>query len=274
VIAFAWEIDKTSYVTSVIDGDSFYITGDEVRLADVSAPEWNEYGGSAATSALKDLISGKTVYLDTDQQSGRDKYGRLIAVVYVKSSSNRYINVNKALLNQGVVSRTDYTNNEFNPSTWTYYVSTSSNLSGSRLSITLIIGFGILVIIYFTRSRKRMKRENRVLGLSKRERNLSWEPITFSDETTRERIQVGSWRSEYVGKSGIKFSFRPRVPLWNRDSRIWRWLRNEIKKYGRSNLLKNGGIDLFIRRNAEYGDLLRQISWAYYTLLAENKHLH
>ena len=42
VIAYAWEIDKTASVTSVIDGDSFYITGDEVRLADVSAPEWDE----------------------------------------------------------------------------------------------------------------------------------------------------------------------------------------------------------------------------------------
>ena len=40
VFAFAWEIDKTASVTSVIDGDSFYITSDEVRLADVSAPEW------------------------------------------------------------------------------------------------------------------------------------------------------------------------------------------------------------------------------------------
>lgn len=126
VIAFAWEIDKTASVTSVIDGDSFFITGDEVRLADVSAPEWNKPGGSTATSALKALISGKTVYLDTDQKSGRDKYGRLIAVVYVKSSSTQYTNVNKALLNQGVVSSSDYTNNEFNPSTWTLYVSTSS----------------------------------------------------------------------------------------------------------------------------------------------------
>ena len=66
VISYAWEIDKTASVTSVIDGDSFYITGDEVRLADVSAPEWDEPGGSATTSALNGLISGKTVYLDTD----------------------------------------------------------------------------------------------------------------------------------------------------------------------------------------------------------------
>ena len=123
VIAFAWEFDKTSTVTSVIDGDSFKITGDQVRLADVSAPEWDEPGGSVATSALNGLISGKTVYLDTDQKTGRGPYGRLIAVVYVKTSNTQYINVNKALLNQRVVSLTDYTNNESNPSTWTLYVS-------------------------------------------------------------------------------------------------------------------------------------------------------
>ncbi|EMR73915.1 micrococcal nuclease-like nuclease [Thaumarchaeota archaeon SCGC AB-539-E09] len=161
VIVFAWEIDETASVTSVIDGDSFYITGDEVRLADVSAPEWNESGGSTATSALKALINGKTVYLDTDQKSGRDRYGRLIAVVYIKTSSTQYTNVNKALLNQGVVSRTDYTNNEFNPSTWTLYVYTSSQEQDSRLRIALSISIGILAIIYFSRLKKGKKREYR-----------------------------------------------------------------------------------------------------------------
>jgi len=35
-----------------MDGDSFYIQGDEVRLADVSCPEWDEFGGSEATETL------------------------------------------------------------------------------------------------------------------------------------------------------------------------------------------------------------------------------
>lgn len=48
----AYEVDLTSYVTEVIDGDSFYIQGDEVRLADVSCPEYYEPGGSEATEAL------------------------------------------------------------------------------------------------------------------------------------------------------------------------------------------------------------------------------
>ena len=106
-ITFAWEIDTIKSVTQVVDGDSFKVTGDEVRLADVSAPEWNEPGGSQATSALSSLIGGKTVYLDTDQKTGRDPYDRLVAVVYVKVNSTHYKNVNKALWSSGVVRITD-----------------------------------------------------------------------------------------------------------------------------------------------------------------------
>ncbi len=273
VFAFAWEIDKTASVTSVIDGDSFYITGDEVRLADVSAPEWNERGGSAATSALEALISGKTVYLDTDQKSGRGPFGRLIAVVYVKASGSQYININKALLNQGVVSLTDYSNNEFNPSSWTLTVSTSSsNGLGSRLDITLVLGLGILVIVYLVRPKKRKKRAVSQRGLSARERASSWKPLTFTDKATRERIRVGSWRSNFVGKER-RVSFRPKAPISDRDSAIWNWLGNEMKKYGKSKQLKGGGIDLFIPRDEKYGDVLGQISWAYYTFLLDDKRL-
>ncbi|EMR73914.1 hypothetical protein MCGE09_00412 [Thaumarchaeota archaeon SCGC AB-539-E09] len=109
--------------------------------------------------------------------------------------------------------------------------------------------------------------------MSKQEHTPSWNPLTYTDKTTRERVRVGSWSVEYVGRSRRRVSFRPRAPLKNRDSSIWDWLRNEMKKYGRSNLLKEGGIDLFIPRNTQYGDLLVQISWAYYTLLLEDKRL-
>ena len=256
----------------MIDGDSFFITDDEVRLADVSAPEWDEPGGSAATRAFKALISGKTVYLDTDQKTGRGQYGRLIAVVYVKTSGSQYINVNKALLNQGVVSLTDYTNNEFNPSNWKITVSTSSNGRGSRLDITLVLGLVILAVIYRVRPKKRMKREIRPQRLRTRERNSSWKSLSFTDKATRERIRVGSWRSNFVGKER-RVSFRPIAPLGDRDSGIWTWLGNEMKKYGRCEQLKGGCIDLFIPRNAIYGDILGQISWAYYTLLLDDKRL-
>lgn len=93
-----YEIDCVSTVTHVIDGDSFYIVEDEVRLADVSAPEWNEDGSSEATDLLTKLIMRKTVYLDIDDKSGRDRYDRLIAVVYLELNETHYLNVNYFLL--------------------------------------------------------------------------------------------------------------------------------------------------------------------------------
>jgi hypothetical protein len=119
----AWEIDKESTVTEVIDGDSFYVVDDEVRLADVNAPEWDAEGGLEATDALEDLIDGKKVYLDTDQLSGRGPYGRLMAVVYIKHNSTHYKNVNYVLWKiRETVVKDDYTNNEFDPSDWTKFV--------------------------------------------------------------------------------------------------------------------------------------------------------
>ncbi|MCK4582471.1 thermonuclease family protein [Candidatus Bathyarchaeota archaeon] len=115
----AYEIDVVAPVTQVIDGDSFYIQGDEVRLADVSCPEWYASGGSEATDALTELIDGQIVYLDTDQKTGRDKYGRLIAVVYVVFNESHLLNVNELMLLLGHAELTDYTNNEFDPYTWT-----------------------------------------------------------------------------------------------------------------------------------------------------------
>jgi len=143
---YSIEIDETTYVSHFIDGDSFEIPGDEVRLADVSAPEWNEYGGECATEALYDLLVGQTIYLDTDQKSGRGPYGRLIAVIYVKHDSTHYKNVNKALLNQGVVDLTDYTNNEFNPSSWRLYVSILNNQDKAKF-LLISAGFGIIVCL-------------------------------------------------------------------------------------------------------------------------------
>jgi endonuclease YncB( thermonuclease family) len=120
---YGWQIDQTSSVTGVEDGDTFYIPNDKVRLADIQAPEvGNEPGYSIAKYALSSMVGGKTVYLDTDQKSGRDPYNRLIAVVYVKYNSTHYLNVNKALLVQEVAVEMDFTNNEFSPASWTLYV--------------------------------------------------------------------------------------------------------------------------------------------------------
>lgn len=121
-IAFAEEIDAVTVCDWVIDGDTFDTTsGERIRLADIDAPESGEAGYSAAKNALIDLIYGKTVYLDIDDIYETDPYGRLVCVVYIRYSSTHYKNVNKALLNEGVVVISNYYN-EFGPYSWTLYV--------------------------------------------------------------------------------------------------------------------------------------------------------
>lgn len=127
VTVYGWEINLTSQVSSVVDGDTFRIPNDRIRLADIDAPEINEAGYQKATEILTSLVDGKTVYLDTDQKGGRDPNGRLIAVVYIKHNSTHYLNVNKELVLQNVVEAKDYADNDFHPSTWTRYVRYAGN---------------------------------------------------------------------------------------------------------------------------------------------------
>ena len=65
-------------VSKVLDGDTFTLKGESrrIRVWGLDAPEWNHHGGSAATSTLRSLISGKRLrcaVLDVD------RYGRLVA---------------------------------------------------------------------------------------------------------------------------------------------------------------------------------------------------
>jgi len=78
-------------VTRVIDGDTFETASRKrpVRLANVDAPEKGTRGGAAATKALKSMIEGETVSIDT---VARDTYGRSVAKVKIGRRS-----VNKAV---------------------------------------------------------------------------------------------------------------------------------------------------------------------------------
>jgi len=73
-------------VTYVIDGDTFKTANRKhfVRLANVDAPEKGQRGAVAAMQALKQLIQGKDVTIDTKV---RDTYGRSVANVKVKGKS-------------------------------------------------------------------------------------------------------------------------------------------------------------------------------------------
>lgn len=78
-------------VTRVIDGDTFCTDRrkNPVRLAKVDTPEKGERGYQKATNALRSLIKGEEVLIDT---VARDTYGRSVANVKIGRSS-----VNKAM---------------------------------------------------------------------------------------------------------------------------------------------------------------------------------
>jgi endonuclease YncB( thermonuclease family) len=86
---------RKEIVTRVIDGDTFE-TGSRkkpVRLANVNAPEKGTQGGAAATRALRNLVKGETVLIQT---VARDKFGRSVANVKAGSRS-----VNAAMRRKG-----------------------------------------------------------------------------------------------------------------------------------------------------------------------------
>jgi len=121
--SYSGEIDMTTVVSWVIDGDTFDVTsGDRIRLADVDTPEYYEEGYDEARDFLISLAQCKTVYLDIDDIHRTDIYGRLVCVVYVDYNSTHLMNVNKALLEEGFAVVTDY-DNEFSPDTWSLYCS-------------------------------------------------------------------------------------------------------------------------------------------------------
>ncbi|MCA3121405.1 MAG: thermonuclease family protein [Rhodocyclaceae bacterium] len=63
-----------------VDGDTLRCGGERIRLMGIYAPERAEAGGSEARQRLQALINSGRVHMET---AGRDKYGRVLAYVYV-----------------------------------------------------------------------------------------------------------------------------------------------------------------------------------------------
>ncbi|MCX8117318.1 MAG: thermonuclease family protein [Desulfobacterota bacterium] len=90
-------------VVRVIDGDTILIsTGETVRLIGVDTPETKhpqkavERFGKEAYHFTKKMVEGKEVRLEFDQRK-RDKYGRLLAYVYLMDGTF----VNAEIIRQG-----------------------------------------------------------------------------------------------------------------------------------------------------------------------------
>ena len=118
----AVEVDDVAIVYNVIDGDTFdaFPVG-RIRIADIDAPESWESGYGEAKDFLTSLIGNKRVHLDVDDIGIMDNNQRLVCLVYVRHNSTHLKNVNEALLQSGHASVDNFTNNEFNPSSWSLY---------------------------------------------------------------------------------------------------------------------------------------------------------
>ena len=146
VQSYSPQFEEITYASYIQDGDTFQTSaGDWIRLADVDCPESYEYGYSEATDVLSELIYNKRVYLDVDDLSVTDPYGRYVCLVYADYSATQYINVNKALLVRGVAVMDDFYNNEFSPYEWTLYI---SKVDTTRF-LGYSVGIGLLTTIVF-----------------------------------------------------------------------------------------------------------------------------
>lgn len=89
ILSFALAGQSVYKVKRVIDGDTIELeNGEPVRYIGIDTPETKhpskplQYYGKEASEANRSLVEGKEVRLEFDVQQ-RDKYGRLLAYVYV-----------------------------------------------------------------------------------------------------------------------------------------------------------------------------------------------
>ena len=74
---------QTGIVDTVIDGDTFTLTTDEIiRLANVKAPEKGSPNAAKAREKLNQLLGNKYIKY---KELAKDTYGRIVAEVWVDS---------------------------------------------------------------------------------------------------------------------------------------------------------------------------------------------
>lgn len=89
-------------VIRVVDGDTLHVRfrgrDESVRLLRINTPERGQVGYGEATRALRRLVEGRKVRLEFERRGNveRDRYGRLLAYVYVG-----HLNVNVEMVRLG-----------------------------------------------------------------------------------------------------------------------------------------------------------------------------
>ena len=115
-------------VSKVVDGDTFDVTLEShdgrisedlirIRLADIDTPEVRGpkacAAGKKASAYTKTWLLRRTVSLDLDDKTGKDEFGRWVAVCFLDGK-----NFNKQLVDAGHAVIKDFKNNEFDPLSW------------------------------------------------------------------------------------------------------------------------------------------------------------
>lgn len=107
--------DASGYCGYVVDGDTIDVDGvGRIRFVGVNTPERGDPGYSTAKTYIKNQCLGKTIYLDIDDAKRTDRYGRVLAVVYVNG-----VNINQRLLQLNYAEVMYIPPSEFNPYSWT-----------------------------------------------------------------------------------------------------------------------------------------------------------
>ncbi len=80
-------LQKFFIVLRIVDGDTIVVSyhgkKEHVRLLRINTPEKDFYGYKQAKKAMKKLVAGKGIRLEFENTLERDKYGRILAYVWV-----------------------------------------------------------------------------------------------------------------------------------------------------------------------------------------------
>ncbi len=135
-LASGIQFESTAIVSTIIDGSSFTNnSGQTIKLAAIDTPQSSQPGYNEAKNYLSSILQGKTVYIDIDNLTSTDQYGRLMCVVYIDYNSTHYENVNMAMIvNSYAVPSSDLNHSEFNPSNWSWFVLKETPVSSPTAS--------------------------------------------------------------------------------------------------------------------------------------------
>jgi micrococcal nuclease len=112
--------EAKGFVSYVADGDTITVDGvGVVRLADVDSPELTAPGGPEAKEYTRKQLLGKQVFLDLDNNTGLDRYGRKVCVVFLTNADGTVGDIfNRMLVDAGHATAEDVKDNEFDPREW------------------------------------------------------------------------------------------------------------------------------------------------------------